>query len=418
MKVVIVKDTAQPMLGLHGLHAAFRGLPDVEVAALADSGADVPRRAEAMAVSGAKRHYASAEEMYDREKPDIAVLCSRHPGDHPGQIRAAAARGIHIYCEKPMAATLEEADELIRVAEPSGIKICVAHPARYDAHFLAMKRMIADGAIGRPLTAIGRGKCDHRGGGEDLIVLGTHILDLMTFFFGEPLSVIADIRVDGRPAVPADYHEATEPVGPVAGDDLFAAFGFGDGVRGIFESRKGLRGRTGTSGTVMGLSVVGTEGTLSLRFDDALARDLKLSRLDVAPDDGADYAVIPVTEDRTIPGAAPLDYSLCGRMDIPRAPMFIAANRFAAWDLIRSIQEDRLPVSNVHSARTALAMIHSVYAAHFSGLRTVPASRYDAHPENRTSARPFPAADARRAGSTAPELKTRNPCHCSSKTPI
>ncbi|MGB9408729.1 MAG: Gfo/Idh/MocA family oxidoreductase [Terracidiphilus sp.] len=368
-KVAIVKDTSKPMLGLHGLYAAFRGLPNVEVAALADSNTEPEHLAEALELSGAKRHYASVEDMYDREKPDIAVLCSRHPGDHLGQFRSAAEHGIHVYCEKPMAATLEEADEMARIAEKYKIRICVAHPARYYAPFLTMKKMIEDGVIGRPLTAIGRGKCDDRGGGEDLIVLGTHILDLMTFFFGNPRSVISDISVDGRPAALADFHEPSEPVGPVAGDDIMAVFDFRDGIRGIFESRKGLRDRTRETITVMGLSVIGTNGTLSLRFDDRRPRDLKISRLDVAPDDAAAYEVIPVRDDRVVPAAAPIDYSLCGRRDIPRAPMFVEANRFAAWDLTRSIEETRLPVSNVYSARTALEMICGIYASHLDGKR-------------------------------------------------
>lgn len=82
---------------------------------------------------------------------------------------------------------------------------------------------------------IGRGKCDARGGGEDLIVLGTHILDLMVFFLGD---------------------------------------------------------------TLMGLAVVGSEGTLSLRFNDFNRSDLKISRLPVAPDDDVAYEILPVAEDR------------------------------------------------------------------------------------------------------------------------
>ena len=75
---------------------------------------------------------------------------------------------------------------------------------------------------------------------------------------------------------------------------------------------------------------------------------------------------MPLTEDRIIPGAEPLDYSLCGQKDIPRAPFFLEANRFAVWDLMRAIEEDRQPVSNAYSARLALEMIYGIYASHLS----------------------------------------------------
>ena len=46
--------------------------------------------------------------------------------------------------------------------------------------------------------------------------------------------------------------------------------------------------------------------------------------------------------------------------------MFLEGNRYAAWDLIRSIEEDRQPVSNMYNARLALEMIYGIYASHLS----------------------------------------------------
>ena len=48
------------------------------------------------------------------------------------------------------------------------------------------------------------------------------------------------------------------------------------------------------------------------------------------------------------------------------ATYFLEANRFAAWDLIRAIDEGRQPISNVYTARLALEMICGIYAAHLS----------------------------------------------------
>ncbi len=357
-RVGIVKDTSKPMLGLHGLHVAFRGLPGVEVVAHVDSNTeDLDGK---MAFTGARRHYATLPEMLQSEAPDIVVLTSRHPYDHLPQIEAAAEAGSHVYCEKPLSATLLEADRIVEIAESSGIRICMAHPGRYALVFRAMKRMVEAGEIGRPRTAWGRGKCDHRGGGEDLIVLGTHILDLQRFLFGTPEHVYADISENGRPIVTTDRAETVEPIGPAAGDHIFAQFRFPGDVRGIFESRRGLN-------TQMGLTVVGTEGALSMRFDDGATRKLRVCRSPEPLEYGASFEDVPLTEDREIPGAEPLDYSLCGQKDIPTARYFLEANRFAAWDLIHSIEEDHQPVSSVYDARLAQEMIQGIYAAHLSG---------------------------------------------------
>ena len=365
-RVAIVKDTSKPMLGLHGLHTAFRGLPGVEVVAHVDSNTDdIDAK---MALTRARRHYATLSEMLASEAPDIVVLCSRHPADHLPQIEACADAGCHVYCEKPLTASLLEADRIVEIAEQAGIRVCMAHPSRYALGFRTMKRMVEAGEIGRPLTVYGRGKCDHRGGGEDLIVLGTHILDLQIFFFGAPEYVYADITQDGRPIVKGDRAETVEPIGPAAGDSIFAHFRFPGDVRGFFESRRGLYDRP-SGKTHMGITVFGTEGVLSLRFDDYETRRPRISRGPGALEYGRSFEDVPLTEERAIPGAEPLDYSLCGQADVPSATFFLEANRFAAWDLIGAIEEERQPISSAYNARLTQEMIQGIYAAHLSGGR-------------------------------------------------
>ena len=362
-KVAIARDTAVPQLGGHGLQVAFNGLPGVDVVGFFDSKADDLETV--MAATGARRHFRDYAEMLDSGKPDIVVLCSRHPNDHFPQITAAAERGIHIYCEKPMTVSLKEADAIVERVEQKHVKLCMAHPARYSAGFLQMKRMLDAGEIGRPLTVLGRGKSDHRGGGEDMMVLGTHILDLQTFFFGEPESVRAEVLCEGNPIAPGDTCETVEPIGPTAGDEVFASFRFPGGVRAIFESRRNRVDLTRQE-TQMGIAVIGSTGTLSLRFDDRKEAALTISRRPSPPDVDASFEEVEVIDDRSIPGAAPLDDSLRG-VQTPWARMFLEANRYAVWDLMRSIEEDRQPLSNMHNARLALEMIYGVYASHLSG---------------------------------------------------
>jgi predicted dehydrogenase len=376
-KIAIIKDKSKPMLGLHGLHTAFRGLPNVTVVALVDSNTDDLEKK--MAQTQALRHYMTCREMLEHETPDIVVITSRHPGDHLGQIRMIAEKGCHIYCEKPLSAYLEEVDEIIQLAKKHGIKFGMAHPKRHDLGFRTMKRMIDAGEIGRPLSVVGRGKCDHRGGGEDLIVLGTHILDLQTYFLGAPESVMADIRTDGRPAELTDRVETVEPIGPVIGDDIFAAFQLKGGARGTFETRRGLY-HPDQAVPHIGILVMGTEGSLSLRSDDRGSQDLLISRHCGYPENKPDFEAVPLHEDRVIPGAEPLDTSLCGHMDVPQAPSFLAANRFAVWDLMQAIEEDREPLATLEDARIALEMIYGIYAAHLSRSTVTLPLKNRAHP--------------------------------------
>jgi predicted dehydrogenase len=361
-RIAIHKDTSKPMMGLHALHVAFRGLPNVEVVAHVDSNSENIEKK--MAVTQAKRHYRDYGAMLDAEHPDIVVLCSRHPGDHLAQIQAAAERGCHVYCEKPMTADLLEADHIVALVERHGIKLGVAHPSRYALPYLTMKAMIERGDIGTPFTAYGRGKCDHRGGGEDLMVLGTHILDLQAFLFGEPQGVWADVKANGLPIVPGDLAKTMEPIGPAAGDDIFACVNFPNGVRGVFESRRGLAG-VSRDVVQMGLAVVGTEGMLSMPFNDAAEPVCRLRRSRATPPLawGVEYEDVPLVETRTAPGADPLDFALCGQPDIPQARFFLKANRFAVLDLMQAIAEDRHPVSNVWTARSTLEMIYGIYAS-------------------------------------------------------
>ena len=127
------------MLGLHAAHTAFRGLPDVEVVGHVDANPDEIERK--LSFTQAKRHYLTLQDMLDSESPDIVVLCSRHPYDHLEQIRAVAEKGCHIYCEKPISVTLQEADEIVEIAEEHRIKIAMAHYSRYDLGFLTMKKL-------------------------------------------------------------------------------------------------------------------------------------------------------------------------------------------------------------------------------------------------------------------------------------
>ncbi|WP_372935870.1 hypothetical protein, partial [Mariniphaga sediminis] len=70
-KVAIVKDKSKKMFGLHGMHVAFRGIPNVEVVGLVDGSTDDIEAK--LAQTEAKQHYLSCEALLKNEKPDIVV---------------------------------------------------------------------------------------------------------------------------------------------------------------------------------------------------------------------------------------------------------------------------------------------------------------------------------------------------------
>ena len=134
----------------------------------------------------------------------------------------------------------------------AGVKMAVAHQGRLHPATLHTQELVRRGEIGKLRLIRGYGKLDHRGGGEDLMVLGTHILDMMRLYGGDAKWVSADLLTGSRLAGPGDVREGGDEIGPIAGDGLRATIGFEDDVIGMFESfaqplgrRESLRPRPG-----------------------------------------------------------------------------------------------------------------------------------------------------------------------------
>lgn len=188
-----------------------------------------------------------------------------------------------------------------------------------------------------------------------MLVLGSHVLDLARFFFGDPEWVFGHVTTGGRDMVPADAHEPTEPVGSVAGDGIVALYGFKNGVRGHFESRKDLH--RDKEKFRMAITVVGSEATLAVRYDEK--RELRIRRGHRPLEEGGDYEVIPTAFPADPPGAKPLSTTKGS------SGYFAINNRLAALDLIDAINQGRDPLATGRDAAWSLEMIHGVYTSHF-----------------------------------------------------
>ncbi len=175
--------------------------------------------------------------MLQKEKPHLVSIAPRHPDCHKAMALAAIEVGAHLIVEKPFTEHLDEADEVVGAAKAKGIHIVVGHKNRYSEEFFRMKHALDEGFLGQVLEMRVQGKQDQRAGGEDLIVLGTHDFDTMRYFFGDPLSCVSSITVQGRPITKEDVRKGREPM-LVAGDTIHASFQFPRNIHCSWHSTK------------------------------------------------------------------------------------------------------------------------------------------------------------------------------------
>jgi predicted dehydrogenase len=173
----------------------------------------------------------------------------------------AGARGI--YCEKPFCRTPAEADEIVAACEQSGTKLALAHRNRYHPALPQVLAAVKGGAIGQLLEIRGRGKEDARGGGLDLWVLGSHVLDLTRYFAGNAVACSATMFDGTRPVTPADVVAGAEGVGPLAGNRLHARYEMESGIPAYFDSICDA----GVGEVNFGLQLIGNQGIIDLRVD-------------------------------------------------------------------------------------------------------------------------------------------------------
>src|SRR5262245_48254090 len=199
----------------NGLDTVWNQIENVQVVAVADP--DEKGRTAAAARIKAKAAYADYREMLDKERPEVVSVADRWLDQHRDMVLACVGRGAHVFLEKPMARTLREADEIVAACERHHVKLAIAHQTRYSPRVKVIRDLIG-GRLGDLVEFRGRGKEDPRGGGEDLMVLGTHVFDLMRLFAGDARWCFADVRQGGRPATKTDLRQAGEGIGPILGD--------------------------------------------------------------------------------------------------------------------------------------------------------------------------------------------------------
>ena len=145
--------------------------------------------------------FADYREMLDRVKPDVVCVCPRWVADRVAVLQAVAKTGCHVYCEKPFVADLASADAIQSAFATHRVRLAMAHQWRAMPPVQRALAEIRSGKYGRVLRLRARPKDDARGGGEELLVHGTHWFDVMIAIAGAPRWVSGQLRVKGRVAV-------------------------------------------------------------------------------------------------------------------------------------------------------------------------------------------------------------------------
>ncbi len=247
----------------HHLDTAYQWVPGVEVVAVADGDAD--GLVSAGRRTGARRLYPDYREMLEAEDLDLVNVCPRWVDCHRDMVVASAESGARgILCEKPMAPTLIDADAMVEACRANGVRMVVAH-RRANAYEMHAKKLVDTGEIGDVQVIRTHGKADHRSGAEDLMVLGTHMMDSMRYFAGaDPVWAHGHVTQDGREVEAGDVRDGDEGIGLIAGNGVAAYFAFDNGITGHFESHP-----TDTSANRtrrwFGFEIYGTGGIISLR---------------------------------------------------------------------------------------------------------------------------------------------------------
>jgi predicted dehydrogenase len=168
---------------------------------------------------------ATAETLCAAEDIDLVIVATP-TYLHAKHAIAAARAHKHVFCEKPLARTLADAEAMVRACDEARVSLAVGHVVRFFPEYRRAKEMLDAGTLGRPAMAtmtrgnfaVGSARGWYRDpdkSGGVVLDLMLHDLDTVRWWFGEPSRVyakrftgsagleyaLATIRYDDRPIV-------------------------------------------------------------------------------------------------------------------------------------------------------------------------------------------------------------------------
>lgn len=246
---------------------AWQRIPGVTLAAVC-AHSNRARAGEFAARYGVETVHDDPEAMLDAVRPDLVDVITT-PESHAALVGAAVRRGIPVICQKPLAPTLAEARAMVDEAARHRTLLVAHENWRFRPWYRELARLIADGAIGRPLNLTFRLRPGDGQGAEAYLArqpyfrmmprfliheTGIHMIDVFRYLMGPVTAVGATLR-RLNPAI--------------AGEDAgLVTFDFASGAAGLFDGNRLLDFEAETPRLTMGETLLeGTEG--ALRVDGA-----------------------------------------------------------------------------------------------------------------------------------------------------
>lgn len=122
--------------------------------------------------------YTDYREMLENERPEIVSVCA-YATDRFSMVTDCIKSGVKgIWSEKAFATSLTEADEMIKLCNENETELIISYMRRWDSDYQVAKKLIADGVIGEPVSAV----CHFSG---NMIHTGTHAFDVLRYLFGD-----------------------------------------------------------------------------------------------------------------------------------------------------------------------------------------------------------------------------------------
>ena len=185
-------------LGKMGMsHAAILGgLPNVELVAACDM--------DSLLQSAFKKltkikMFTDYKKMIEEVKPDCVYVVTPTKL-HYDMVMFALEHGCHVFCEKPFALTVEQGEKMVAMAKAKGLVNQVGYHNRYIGTFNEMKRLLAEGVIGKPFHFMGEAygpvvlkskggtwRSDKKNGGGCIEDYAAHVLNLINYVTGSNL---------------------------------------------------------------------------------------------------------------------------------------------------------------------------------------------------------------------------------------
>ena len=217
---------------------SLKAIGGAEVLACADLRGEAAR--EFAETHGIPHPFDDYRRLLDLKGLDGVFVCTP-TFTHREVVEAAAAAGKEIFCEKPIALTVEDAQAMVEACARGGVQLMIGFVRRYDNSWGKVREVLQSDAIGRPVVwrQCNAGSCpaspwymDKEKGAGPLMDGAVHTYDFARHIFGDAATVWADVTRLRRDRTAWDT--GTAAIRFRSGDDLILSWSWGlpSGVRG------------------------------------------------------------------------------------------------------------------------------------------------------------------------------------------